>query len=217
MRTADIASEALATAAGGAMAALAGLRRAKAVHPHGVVHAARLHVPGAHAAPRGSSLLSEPGDHEAVVRFSRSIGLPRALPDLLGLSLRVVDAYGPGAHQDLLMVTSVDAPVLHHIFVPAYDVRARPYSSSLPYRAGGERFIVGALPQRGGNFALAVAAVGGRFEPVAEIRIGAQLPDAADAMPFNPFNTGGGLEPVGLLNRLRRKAYPMSQRAWQPS
>ena len=199
------------------MAALAGLRRAKAVHPHGVVHAARLRVPGAPAAPRGASLLSEPGEYDALVRFSRSIGLPRALPDLLGLSLRVVDAYGPDAHQDFLMVTSVDAPVLHHIFVPAYDVRARPYSSSLPYRAGEDRIIVGALPRPSGAFDLAVAPVGGRFAAVGEIRLGAQLPDEADALPFNPFNTGGGLEPVGVLNRLRRKAYPMSQRAWQPS
>jgi hypothetical protein len=214
MRTTDMVSEAAATAAGGAMAALAALRRAKAVHPHGVVHSARLHVPGAPAAPTGSTLLSQPGDHDAIVRFSRSIGLPRALPDLLGLSLRVIDAYGPDRHQDFLMVTSVDAPILHHVFLPAYDVRARPYSSSLPYRAGGERFIVGAVPRPRGTFDLAVAALEGRFAPVGEIRIGAQLPEEADAIPFNPFNTGGGLEPVGLLNQLRRKAYPMSQRAW---
>ena len=199
------------------MAALAAARRSKAVHPKGVVHAARLRVVGAPAAPRASSLLSTPGEHDAIVRFSRSIGLPRALPDLLGFSLRVVDAYGPGAHQDFLMVTSADIPVVHHFFLPAYDVRARPYSSSLPYRAGEERFIVGALPRPRDIFDLAVARPGGRFTRVAEIRLGAQLPEAADAIPFNPFNTGGGIEPVGFLNRLRRKAYPMSQRAWSAS
>ena len=31
---------------------------------------------------------------------------------------------------------------------------------------------------------------------------------------FNPWNTGGGLEPAGFLNRLRDIAYPLSQRAW---
>ena len=35
-----------------------------------------------------------------------------------------------------------------------------------------------------------------------------------DALRFNPFTTGGGLEPVGELNRWRRAAYPRSQRAW---
>jgi hypothetical protein len=171
----------------------------------------------------------------ALVRFSRSLGLPRPLPDLLGMSLRVPDAYGAGRDQDFLMVTSVDAPVLHHLFVPAGDVQQRPYSSSLPYRAGGETFLVGALPRResprveGGDelerlaaaaatgalvFDLAVAAVWGRFRPVAEIRVEDPLPPEADALRFNPWNTGGGLEPAGLLNRMRDHAYPLSQRAW---
>jgi hypothetical protein len=39
-------------------------------------------------------------------------------------------------------------------------------------------------------------------------------PPEADALRFNPWNTGGGLAPAGLLNRLRDYAYPLSQRAW---
>lgn len=35
-----------------------------------------------------------------------------------------------------------------------------------------------------------------------------------DALRFNRFNSGGGLQPVGVLNRLRDYAYPLSQRAW---
>ena len=208
-------SEATSLVAGTAMAALAAARRGKAVHPHGVVHRARLVVPGVPEAPQGARLLADAGEHEAIVRFSRSIGLPRPLPDLLGLSLRVVDAYGAGAHQDFLLVTSIDAPVLHHVFVPAGRVDQRPYSSSLPYEAGAEEFLVGALPAgTPERFHLAVAPVEGRFRPVAEIRIGARLPEGADALRFNPWNTGGGLRPAGLLNRWRRRAYPMSQAAW---
>jgi hypothetical protein len=44
--------------------------------------------------------------------------------------------------------------------------------------------------------------------------VGSRLPPAADALRFNPFNCGGGLEPAGVLNRLRDYAYPLSQRAW---
>lgn len=105
-----------------------------------------LSVSGAPAAPRAASLLANPGEHFAIVRFSRSVGLPRPLPDLLGLSLRVPDVYGPGRHQDLLLVTSADLPLVHHIFLPADDVQKRPYTSSLPYRAGADTFLVGALP-----------------------------------------------------------------------
>jgi hypothetical protein len=169
------------------------------------------------------------------VRFSRSLGLPRPLPDLLGMSIRIPDAYGLGAHQDFLLVTSVDLPVLHHVFLPAADVQDRPYSSSLPYRAGDQLLLVGALPDRSsprpeGNdeldrlaraaatgrlrFRLGVAPLEGRFRAVATLHVEARMDRGLDALRFDPFNTGGGLEPVGVLNRLRDYAYPLSQRAW---
>jgi hypothetical protein len=210
-----LASEATSLAAGTAMAALAAARRGKAVHPQGEVFRARLLVPDADAAPRGSTLLSEPAEHAAIVRFSRSLGVPRPLPDLLGLSLRVLDAYGPERHQDVLMVTSVDRPVLHHLFVPATRPQQRPYSSSLPYAVGDRTILLGALPTDDPDrFLLAVAPLEGRFAPVAAIEVGERLPEVADALRFNPWNTGGGLEPAGILNRWRRRAYPMSQAAW---
>lgn len=220
---------------GGALAGVAWLRAGKAVHPHGAVHRARVIVAGSAKAPAGSELLSRAGEHEAIVRFSRSLGLPRPLPDLLGMSLRIRDAYGTGRHQDFLLVSSVDMPVLHHLLLPAGDVQQRVYSSSLPYRAGEETFLVGATPDAdsprpGGadelarlaraaatgrlTFGLDVAAVMGRFRRVATIHVGERLPHAADATRFNPFNSGGGLQPVGALNRLRDYAYPLSQRAW---
>jgi hypothetical protein len=130
-----------------ALAGLAAVRRGKAVHPHGAVYAAELVVPSHHDALGRTELFGTPGRRPALVRFSRSLGLPRPLPDLLGMSVRVLDAYGADRDQDFLMVTSIDAPVLHHLFVPARDVQQRPYSSSLPYRAGGETFLVGAVPR----------------------------------------------------------------------
>jgi hypothetical protein len=220
---------------GAVLAAIAGLRGGKAVHPDGVVYEGRLVVPGSPDAPRAAKLLSAPGEHRAIVRFSRSVGVPRPLPDLLGMSIRVPDAYGPGRHQDLLLVTSADYPVLHHIFLPARDAQQRPYTSSLPYHAGDESFLVGALPDPrsprppGDNefdrldaaarttrlvFQIAVASLRGRFQPVAELRIGARLPQELDALRFNPFNCGGGMEPAGWLNGARDRAYKLSQAAW---
>jgi hypothetical protein len=64
------------------------------------------------------------------------------------------------------------------------------------------------------RFQLAVAAPMGRFTPVAELNVGPPLPSPADALRFLPLNGGGGLEPLGLLNEMRRYAYPMSQWAW---
>jgi hypothetical protein len=222
-------------ALGAILAGVGFVRRAKPVHPHGVTYRARLSVPGATAAPAASMLLSTRGEHDAVVRFSRSLGLPRPLPDLLGMSIRVIDAYGRDRHQDFLLVTSGRRPVLHHVFLPARDVQERPYSSAIPYAAGGRRFVVAALPQDDAprpagddeferlaraaatgrlTFGLAVAAVPGPFARVATIHVGEPLPDTLEGLRFSPFNSGGGLQPSGLLNAMRRTAYPLSQRAW---
>ncbi len=198
-------------------------------------YSARLLIEGTATAPAASELLSARAEWPAIVRFSRSVGLPRPLPDLLGMSIRVLDAYGAGHHQDFMLVTSVDLPVLHHIFLPATDVQQRPYTSSLLYGAGARTFLIGTRPdpesprpsgddefhrlERAAltgrlRFELVIAAPLGRFERVGVLRVGSKLPDTLDALRFDPFNTGGGLEPVGVLNRLRAYAYPLSQRAW---
>jgi hypothetical protein len=231
-----VVSDGAGWAVSGVLAAVAGARRGKAVHPHGVVHRATLRVPGAPAAPREARLLREPGEHQAIVRFSRSLGLPRPLPDLLGMSIRVLDVYGVGCHQDLLLVTSIDLPLAHHVFVPAADVQKRIYSSSLPFRAGDERFLIGALPRKRSprpdgrdeldrlrraaatgelRFDLAIAPLGGRFRPIAELHIGERLGPVLDALRFNPFNCGGGMHLSGVLNHWRMAAYPLSQAAWR--
>src|SRR5215204_5294786 len=75
-------AEAAGISIGAVLAALAAIRRGKAFHPEGVVYDARLVVPGAPAAPRGAKLLSQPGEHRSLVRFSRAVGLPRPIPDL---------------------------------------------------------------------------------------------------------------------------------------
>lgn len=214
------------------------VRRAKSLHPHGAVHEAVVRITGVRAAPPGVALLNQPAEHPAIIRFSRSFGFPQRLPDLLGISLRFLDVHGPGRHQDLLMVSSIDLPVLHHVFVPAADVQQRPYSSSLPYEAPGGLYLVGVLPRKGSprpsggtelerlaaaattgrlRFDLAACSLGGRFAPIGEISVGPRLPQQLDGLRFNPWNTGGGMVPHGLLNRLRGYAYPASQRGWMGS
>jgi hypothetical protein len=233
-RTVRTVAAVAGVAVGAVLALVAAARRGKAVHPHGEVYAARLVVSGVPAAPAAAQLLATAGEHAALVRFSRSLGLPRPLTDLLGMSIRVLDAYGRGLHQDFLLVSSADRPVLHHLFLPAKDLQQRPYSSSLPYRAGTQRFIVGALPhpdspRPGGDTELERADRRGHRSPAlpacrdgahGTLHAGRRAPRwaatslPADALRFRPLNAGGGLEPVGLLNKMRRYAYPMSQWAW---
>lgn len=90
-------------------------RSARAFHPHGLV------VDGAVVTGGDHPLLSEildPRARTAVVRLSRGIGLPVAIPDFHGVGVRIVDGLGPGAPQDLLLVSSGAAPALRHCLRP---------------------------------------------------------------------------------------------------
>jgi hypothetical protein len=234
-RPVRLASDGAGALVAGALAGIARARGGKAVHPHGVTYGGRLTVEGAPAAPEGSDLLSAPGEWPVVVRFSRSVGLPRPLPDLLGISIRVLNPYGEGRHQDLLMVTSAEPPLARHLFLPARDVQQRLYTSSLPYQAGNSTFLLAVRPDpasprpTGGDefdrleraartgllrFDLVVASWTGPFARVGTLRVGERLSPDLDALRFSPFVTGGGLAPVGALNRWRAAAYPLSQQAW---
>ena len=198
-----------------AWAALARARSARALHPDGHAHRAVLEVPG--GAGTGVALFDEQATHAAVARLSRATGVPPPLPDALGLAVRVPDLHGPGRHQDILVTTSADVPGLHHLPLPApRGPFGQAYSSLLPHRMNGRRVLLGALPDPDeGTFRLAICHVGGRFAPVATLRLGDRLPDdAAERLRFNPWNTGGGLAPGGgPVQRSRAAAYRGSQRA----
>jgi hypothetical protein len=143
------------------------------------------------------------------------MGTPEGMVDAYGLAVRVPDLHGHGRHQDFLVTTSVDLPVLHHLPLPAPGGPwSQPYTSALPYRVGGRLCLLGALPdedQR--SFDLAMARLLGRFRPLARVRLGAELdPQETDRLRFDVWNTGGGITPTGAIQRLRRPIYRGSQR-----
>src|SRR5687767_6450984 len=82
------ALDAAGYAAGAVFNAVSRLRGSKSLHPEGVVYSATVTIRDNVVAPPAARLLREPGEHRALVRFSRSLGLPDSLPDLLGMSLR---------------------------------------------------------------------------------------------------------------------------------
>lgn len=196
------------------------LRGERVIHGRGRALAAQLVVPG--GAATGAPLLDEPGAHRAVVRLSRSLGLPGPLPDVLGLAVRVLDAHGPGRHQDLLLDSALPAPLLRRVPFPGRDHAGAHYCSLLPYEVAGARLLLGARglggPARsladadGTAFALLVATARGPWREVAEVRTGAGLPaPQGQALRFNPAVTGGGIRPAGPLQGWRERSYPRAQ------
>jgi len=176
----------------------------------------------------GCELFDRGGSRRAIVRLSRSLGLPEQLNDPCGLALRVPDAYGEGRHQDFLLVTSGRPPLARHLLRPSSGFSARPYSSLLPYRIGGQVMLVGAEaadpPPGPGvaelrsrehadlSFVITLASLGGVWRKVARLDITRRLPAAeTEALRFNPAHSGAGIEPTGFLNDLRPLAYRGSQ------
>jgi hypothetical protein len=219
----------LGTASRGFFRALSRLRGRRIFHPHGVAFAATFEpLPATPHAP-AISLLSDPERRQALVRCSRALGVPPSLPDVLGLAVRISDAYGPASPQDFLLVSSSPAPVLRHALLPGPRGFFRhSYSSLLPYAAAGERVLVGAwgtgkgpspadlegvrATGLGRTFELRVASLLGQWRPVARLELTEVLPDrVAEEVAFNPWHCGGGLRPTGPLMGLRDPAYRGSQ------
>ncbi|MEU0306478.1 phosphodiesterase [Streptomyces cyaneofuscatus] len=128
--------------------ALARLRRAPALHPRGLTCTGELEVVDDGRGPWGVPWLDRPRRLEATVRLSRAAGLPRRLPDGLGLAVRVPDADGPGGTLDLLMTSSGRGRAGRHFPLPRADAQVGPYSSLLPYRVAGRSCLLGAVPRR---------------------------------------------------------------------
>ncbi len=220
----------------GVFAAIAASRRprqedhrgARVFHPDGIGFAARVQFSGS---PAGrDSLLGRRHTHAAIVRLSRAIGLPRDLPEPLGVAVRLLDARGPGIHQDLLFATSAQSPLARHALLPGFGGFFGQFFSSLwPYGVGGRPRMLGLAPvgglhsprdlerhaaRAGGRgYRRCVARIGGPWISVAQVELGERLPDdVVERIRFNPWNTGEDLRPAGPLMGLRDSAYEGSQR-----
>lgn len=207
---------------------LSALRGARIFHPDGVAFDATVEIE-----PRGPAygalLLDSAATYPAVVRLSRGAGVPEPAPDVLGLAVRVLNAYGDGADQDLLLATSGESPGLRHSLLPSPGFADRIFSSVLTYRVGGAHLLFGAratqyvpartlaaateAADRGRlSYELLVAPVVGPWRRFGTLRVGASLGEGiGDELRFNPWNTGGGIVPEGPLQVLRRSAYVASQ------
>ena len=181
------------------------VRGRRVLHPRGRTFGGRLEVPGGTA--YGVRLIDQPGAYDVLVRLSRSAGLPRPLPDIQGVAVRVLDAHGPGRHQDWLVDTALPVPVLRRLPLPVRTPGL--YSSLLSYELGGTTVLLGARWVGDEELALLVATPHGPWEQVGVVTVGDVVEDGR-RVRFDPWTTGGGIRPVGVLQELRRGAYPAS-------
>lgn len=198
-------------------------RAERVFHPQGVAYEGRF-LPRRDAQLLASSRLLAT-EHDAIVRFSRGVGLPAGTPDILGLAVKVLDVHGPGADQDLALASSGRSRVGRRLLVPRTDFAGTAFSSILPYDVDGRRVVIMASlvdSDRSLPFLRlsegSAASVELRFwlEPgdvtVGRLRLRSQLDASASRdLRFDPWHTGPELRPAGLVNRLRRPTYRASQ------
>jgi hypothetical protein len=149
-------TETLRAPAGLAGRALAGVtsaimlvRRPRPIHSRGVVLTGEVRwLPGARRALAGIRWIDEPpagGVQAVTARVSRGIGLPPALPDIIGLALRLETPDGPADLE--LSSTGFDVPG-RFMLLPHRSASSPWYSTLLPYRGTRGPVLVGARTRR---------------------------------------------------------------------
>jgi hypothetical protein len=217
-----LASPVVARPVAAAMGALARLRHGPAIHAVGTSYAARLDVHGATDGERtGLDLLDEPTSRPAVVRLSRGAGLPIALPDVLGLAVRL---QGPEGPQDLLLDSCWGGPLGRHLVRLGRSASGGVYGSLLSYRVGDRTVHLAAAAAASDQDRTTAhdAAVGERFRLLVAApyerrwRHWADLhllePVERPALRFSPAHDGLGVRLRLDGTRFRTPSYHASQR-----
>lgn len=121
------------------------LRPVRPIHPKGVSLAGALERPPMLAPDSGISWLGTPGTDPVQARLSRSVGLPPAFPDVLGLALRV--SVGTSYFDVLLASTGLSRPG-RLVLILRRDVSAGGLTTLMPYRGGRGPVQLAARTQR---------------------------------------------------------------------
>ncbi|TQM13768.1 hypothetical protein FB558_0521 [Pseudonocardia kunmingensis] len=197
-------------------AAIARWRAARAFHPRGELFDARVHL--ADRASVVATALGGTGERPALVRLSKGAGTPGALPDLLGVAVRVE----VGGHVLDVLFTSG-----RRLLAPSTGWSRRSYTTLLPYAAGGRRVVLGLEPEEpwrpGGAdpgtarvalplaFTLTERQRGRPASPIGRLVLDAAHP--GDPVAFDPTrNSHPDLQLAPPLRRLRAWAYAGSRR-----
>jgi hypothetical protein len=88
------------------------------------------------------------------------------------VAIKLLDAHGPGADQDLSLTSSTDRPLLRRLLFPARSFVRGAFSTALPYDLDGERVVLLLVPARTGS-GRSPGGVGRRGGALAELRTAA--------------------------------------------
>jgi hypothetical protein len=207
-----------AAAGGGALlaaatGALASLRQSpKPLHPDGVVVSGRIRRRGCDdgADRTGVAWLDEPGEDDVDVRRSRALGLPRGLPDIHGLAVRVRTAGGEG---DLLFATTGQGRLSRFVLTASRHPQRRPMTTLLPYETDSGPLLLGARASDSATYELSWARPSGAWHVFGLLHL-TTSPGVDLDISFDPVTRQlPGLRQYPAVVRLREPAYLRARRS----
>jgi hypothetical protein len=204
----DQARSASASAVGqvlaGATRSLAAARpAAKPLHPRGELMRGRIYRHGLWPATE-VDWIDRPGEDDVLVRLSRAIGLPSALPDIHGLAVRVPVEGGVG---DLLFASTGWGKLSRYVLTAARSPQARPMTTLLPYRGPSGPVLLGARANGAESFELSCATPDFDFRVFADLRLSRCAVDDQD-VSFDPVRHQlPDLDQYPAVEMLREPAY----------
>jgi hypothetical protein len=185
----------------------------KALHPRGEVCHGLLRRQGC-SWTTGVAWLDDAGSDQVLLRFSRSVGLPKPIPDVLGLAMRI--PLDGGGHGNLLLATTGAGGLSRFVLRPARH-RGAVYSCLIPYQVPTGPLLLAALPtdDDGSQFELVCARLRGAWSSFGWLRIVPASDRGQDIqVSFDPvLNVVPGLDSYTWAAQLRRFAYAASRRA----
>lgn len=223
------ATPAVTEAAGRAFAAMFRVlklaRPDRPIHPQGIGLAGHLTRAGSSGATSGLEWLDTPGIDSVRARFSRSVGLPQQLPDVLGLALRVTPS--SGVITDVLFASTGWLLPGRFLLQPKLDVASATFTTLMPYRGGKGPVLLGlrtselpAGPLTSGEWVLHLywAKPTGPWRECGELRLRAEPEPADTPLRFNPLeNQPPGAQTYAWTRRLREHSYRAAQRPAPPA
>lgn len=188
---------------------IASLRPArKPLHPEGELLRGRVHRTGSDAVS-GVAWLDSPGDDEVLVRLSRAIGLPDAVPDIHGLALRILGAEGPA---DVLLSSTGWGRLSRFVLTFGREPESRPMTTLLPYRTQAGPVLIGARALSPGSYALSWARAGGDWHTFGTLELTGEV--TSEEVSFDPVvNRLPGLAQYPVVVRLREPSYLRARRS----
>lgn len=218
------------SAVGGPFQWVAALRNGRVFHPDGVLTTGSVE----RTAPPGDGLPVET-THDVVARLSKGLGLPGAVPDIIGLAVRLPPQPSAATPWDILLASAGTGPAGRVVGVrPALRWSGQPLSSVMPVRYHNRNWWISArmvddingfgvpladvrdrLRDSGVRFDIDQACGAQPFRPLARLTLRGVVPsDAAHDVAFDPvLHVAPGVRPAPQwLASLRAHAYDRSRR-----